>query len=377
MGRLSCALAVIVASAMEAQTTIASVSAPVIRDSAMILSARCSESKDDCVANVVYAVRTTAGSPLAKSLTTATVELVVSGRKGIQSVAANPPKPIGTRPLVLIDIGPPPAERYGPANSATNPLPLRVRKWVQKVAAKQPNWEYRFIAGDERICKISEKASPHDLAADPDKAWQKTPNLQYERMDHMVALFQDEPRILVVVAESPPIWLPREAAEWATYGNLDISERRVRGHDQQARVARRDVDADELDFFVEDGFALLVMPSDENPPTGTTSPAQTESLAATSKTPKGLNLVAGRFSPPQVVQMTEVKELATEHRTVIRAALRNGVRELTKANPALFDADTFLQRFGALHIVEYRGTASVALPNSLVRLPAHIMCPFI
>jgi len=50
---------------------------------------------------------------------------------------------------------------------------------------------------------------------------------------------------------------PRETTEWTTYSNMDAAERRRQGHEEQARVARHDVDGDELDFLAEDGFVIL------------------------------------------------------------------------------------------------------------------------
>jgi hypothetical protein len=313
---------------------IGAASRPRIRDSAAILSANCPPSRGDCVAEVKYAIRTTRGSDLAKALDEQKliVRVIISGRGADEEIVAKPPSVKVVRPTVFIDVGLPPMERHEAVTAETNPLPDEVKKWVRSIALARPDWEYRFIAGDERVCKISGVISARGLAQNPDQAWDKVGELPYERLDEMAEIFRREPRLLVVVAKTPPIWLPREATEWMTYGNLDVAERRRRGHEQQARVARHEVDADELDFFAEDGFVLLA--------TGVESPGEV----------------------PAKTAKTEVKDdPVTVDRMRVREALRKGVRDLTKADTALLDAMTFLKRVDALDIIEYRGEAKVSL----------------
>ena len=225
---------------------------------------------------------------------------------------------------MFIDVGLPPEERHRAVTAETNPLTPRLRKWITHVAAAKNTWEYRFIVGDERICKVSKAIPAHALAHDPDAVLRSLGNLPYERLDQMIKTFSADPRVLIVVAEMPPIWLPREAAEWVTYGNAGAAERRKLGHEQQARVARTDVDADELDYFAEDGFVVVA----------------------------------------SGVALAQNAAASTRPRDNIRAALQKGVSDLTKTDTTMLDDPAaFLRRFAALDIVEYRGTATARLPE--------------
>lgn len=318
---------------------------PHIRDSASILSARCMSSRDDCTAEVEYAIRTTRHSVLAATLNSkpVSVRLLVSGSGTNEATIAQPLTLRSVRPLVFIDVGPPPLERHLPATAQTNALAPSVKAWVQTVAKRRPGWEYRFIAGDERICKISGSVPAGSLEKNPDAAWKSVGELPYERLDGMMETFRVEPRLLVVIAEKPPIWLPRETTEWATYGNADAAERRRLGHEEQARVARHDVDADSLDFFAEDGFVLLA--------TGTPSP------------PGGTPRSNAAMTDTAAIARASSDAATPAERMKLRAALGEGVRELTKANPQLMNAQLFLDHVAALDIVEYRGRAIVPLPE--------------
>jgi hypothetical protein len=322
---------------------------PHIRDSASILSARCTSSQDDCTAEVDYAIRTTRHSGLAETLISkpVNVRVLVSGRGTNEATIVQPMTLRSVRPIVFIDVGPPPLERHLPVTAQTNALAPSVRAWVQTVAGQRRDWDYRFIAGDERICKISGSVAADRLAKDPDAAWKSVGELPYERLDAMIESFRTEPRLLVVVAEAAPIWLPRETTEWATYGNLDAAERRRQGHEEQARVARHDVDADSLDFFAEDGFVLLATGTEPSPPP-TTAGTPRPKLAITD--PAALARASSDAATPA-------------ERMKLRAALREGVRTLTKADPQLMNPRFFLDRVAALDIVEYRGRALVPLPE--------------
>src|ERR1043165_1444032 len=185
---------------------------PHIRDSASILSAHCTSSRDDCTAEVEYAIRTTRHSDLAGTLssTPVSVRILVSGRGTNEASVVQPLALRSVRPIVFIDVGPPPLERHLPATAQTNALAPSVKAWVQTVAGQRRDWEYRFIAGDERICKISDGVPADSLAKDADAAWKSVGELPYERLDAMIESFRAEPRLLVVVADAPPIWLPRE-----------------------------------------------------------------------------------------------------------------------------------------------------------------------
>jgi hypothetical protein len=322
---------------------------PHIRDSASILSARCTSSRDDCTAEVEYAIRTTRHSGLAATLNSkpVSVRILVSGSRTNEATIVQPLTLRSVRPLVFIDVGPPPLERHLPATAQTNALAPSVKAWVQTVARQRRDWEYRFIAGDERICKISGSVPAGSLEKNPDAAWNSVGELPYERLDGMMETFRVEPRLLVVVAETPPIWLPRETTEWATYGNADAAERRRQGHEEQARVARHDVDADSLDFFAEDGFVLLATGTEpSSPPTTGGTPRSNAAMTDTAAIARATSDAA---TPAE--------------RMKLRAALEEGVRELTKANPQLMNPQLFLDHVAALDIVEYRGRVIVPLPE--------------
>lgn len=222
--------------------------------------------RSEYVAKIAYLARVAAHTPIdeaLKNLAASTQHLPqsppppfhvsVSGEDLSALIRWTKPSHVPVHHLVLIDIGPP---RPGTVPK----FPAYFATAVQKLAhahaqpTKDAAWTFRFIAGDERLCRLSGDIAAATLASDPQAALnaaagklEKTdlPFLE-EKMLDMVRLFGGRglSHTLVIVSEAPPVWLPRETTEWMTRGEgLSRADRKALGLLMQSQVRAGDAAA--------------------------------------------------------------------------------------------------------------------------------------
>lgn len=189
-------------------------------------------------------VRTCEGSVIDKLLSEKKPENKAHLRLAFQDIQPNeitiigeePMKRSGSRPMVLIDAGRP--------ETTSAPLP-NVRSAAERLARTHPDWEYRFIQGDETRCLISDPQISNPKAG---PAFAMVPHpLDRENLEAMAATFSnpDAPRSLIVIAAEAPVWLPREVTEWFIDASRvpieDEEHRKAMGSAEQLRIVDRGV----------------------------------------------------------------------------------------------------------------------------------------
>jgi hypothetical protein len=181
-----------------------------------------------------------ASPPAAATAVTAPFRVRISGEEVSTGIRWDHPKRIPVDHLVLIDVGTP----------GKPVLEARVFEAAQRIATAQTTaapgrWTFRFIAGDERHCILSDILTPRNLVTmRADNALQRVA-LKPEVMEAMAKLFDGGPRthVLVVIAPTPPVWLPRESTEWLSRDmkeKLSNAQRRSLGSEVQAQVRTAD-----------------------------------------------------------------------------------------------------------------------------------------
>jgi hypothetical protein len=222
---------------------------------------------------------------------------------------------------------------------------------VKELAAKRPDWNYRFIAGDHNACLISppmmntkdRSAFQKELAANPAQALTLKSGVPVpEVMPQMVDLFSAEAHTLVVVAPQPPSWLPREVTEWMTR-DVALGERKPRGLREQFRVRAGDADAiHEIAEWIRLGHLHIAIVPDD--------PGQAQSKQAGAKQ-------TAPQKPPSPVTPPQASS---------PILLRHGVEDILTGQKPLESPEQLIDQLRPA-LVEYRGKATASV-SELQRL---------
>jgi hypothetical protein len=198
--------------------------------------------------------------------------------------------------LVLIDVGAPQLGKI-PTLAPQVAEALRAIARAHLKSASGSSWRFRFIAGDERLCRLSGDISIANLATDPLTALKRaagTPTktelpLNEEKMLDMADLFGGQHRssALIILAPAPPVWLPRESTEWLTRGDkLSRASRKHLGLLMQSQIRAGDAAAiTKLDDWVTSGHLLpliVELPGSSRGPADTLGVGVEEALARVS-----------------------------------------------------------------------------------------------
>jgi hypothetical protein len=240
---------------------------------------------EEHVATVSYVARVQEGTELQKMLdglqpgtaltTSGPFHVHVSG-KDVTSIVWDRPIRSEVDYLVLIDVGAPhPGLRPTLSTAMASAVQALAAAHLPSASEAVARWRFRFIAGDEKLCRLSTDLPVADLATDPARVLasrvkdMKSENLPFaeERMAEMIPLFDGNPmdasglatpsHVLLVVADAPPVWFPRETTEWLTRDGSSVPTRKLRGFAVQTQVRAGDTPtANRLAELVAAGHAI-------------------------------------------------------------------------------------------------------------------------
>jgi hypothetical protein len=167
--------------------------------------------------------------------------VTVSGKDVSEHISWSEPEAVQVDYLALIDVGPP-----GNTPILTKTVTDVIRQLaLSDTKSKGPRWRFRFISGDDRECRLTDDLPAEALASNPvhvleaEVAKARPGQLPFpeEDMETLLPLFEGKPsHVLVVIAETPPLWFPREATEWLSRDDAAPAERRFRGFETQSHV---------------------------------------------------------------------------------------------------------------------------------------------